>query len=279
MSTIAGERADRDTDSTFALVLGLYLALLAVGPVVAATALWLGLGDDAVLYVVSLLTVAVVTGLGWLGTWRRPGLAVALGRSRARWFPALLAGGFGIAAILAAPAFGVLALVAFFFGLLAAVVPGPAMAFAARSRYTDVVLAGTTEYESFTAGWPDRARNRLVLALLPVFATGCASMAAAFWFEHDTWLWSIGQFLLPAATMPFNRTQAHTYSLSDAGIVRSIPFGKTVATWDRFDGYSSTDEAIVLHRHWDLDARFARDQIDDPETVLTTIDRFLPRRD
>ncbi|MFC7077507.1 hypothetical protein [Haloarcula halophila] len=279
MSTIAAQRADRSTDGTFAFAVGLYLALLAVAPVVTATAVWGGVGDDAALYVVALLAIAVVTGLGWLATWRRTGLAVALGGSRARWLPPLLAGGYALGSLLFAPEFGVLALVGFFFGLLAAVVPGLAMGFVARSRYTETLLAGASEYESFTAGWPDRARNRLLLAMLPVFALGCVSMAAVFWFEHGTWLWSVGQFLLPVATMPFNRTQAHTYTLSDAGIERSIPFGKTVATWDRFDGYSSTDGGIVLRRRWDLDMRFAREQLDDPEAVVETIDRFLPRRD
>ncbi|WP_324758537.1 hypothetical protein [Haloarcula montana] len=279
MSTIAAERADRRTDGTFAFSLSLYVALLAVTPVVTATAVWGGVGDDAALYVVALLAIAVVTGLGWLATWRRTGLAVALGGSRARWLPPLLAGGYGISAILAAPAVGVLALVGFFFGLLAAVVPGMAMVFVARSRYTETLLAGAIEHESFTAGWPDRARNRLILAMLPVFIVGCVCLGAVFWFEHNSWLLSVGQFLLPAATMPFNRTQAHTYTLSDAGIGRSIPFGKTVTTWDRFDAYSSTDEAIVLHRRWDLDARFACDQLDDPEAIVETIDRFLPRRD
>jgi hypothetical protein len=278
MSTIAVERAERTTDGTFALALGLYLGLLATAPVLAAVVRG-GVGDAGVLYGVSILTLAVVTALGWLATWRRTGLAVRLGRSRTRWLPAALAGVYSLGSLLLAPVVGVVALVAFFFGAIAAVVPGAALVFVARSRYTDTVLAGATEYESFTAGWPDRARNRLVLAMAPVFVAGLASMAVVFWFDHSSWLWTVGQLLLPAATIPFSRTNAHTYTLSDAGIGRSIAFGRTVHTWDRFDGYSATDEAIVLHRRWDLDMRFARDQLDDSEAVLATIDRFLPRRE
>ncbi|WP_058994905.1 hypothetical protein [Haloarcula sp. CBA1127] len=82
MSTIAAKRADRSTDGMFAFVLGLFVALLAVAPTVTATAVWGGVDADAALYIVALLTVAVVTGLGWLATWRRPGLAVALGDHR-----------------------------------------------------------------------------------------------------------------------------------------------------------------------------------------------------
>lgn len=279
MSTIAAKRADRSTDGMFAFVLGLFVALLAVAPTVTATAVCGGVGADAALYIVALLTVAVVTGLGWLATWRRPGLAVALGGSQARWLPLLFGASYATGALFFAPEYGALALVGFFFGMLAAVVPGLAMGFITRSRYTDVVLADVTEYESFTAGWPDRARNRLVLTMLPVFLVGCASSGVVFLTEHSTWLWSVGQFLLPVATMPFNRTQARTYTLSGAGIERSIPFGKTVATWDSFNGYSTTDEGIVLHRHWDLDMRFANEQLDDPDAVSETIDRFLPRRD
>ncbi|WP_434531008.1 hypothetical protein ACODNH_04915 [Haloarcula sp. NS06] len=141
MSTIAAKRADRSTDGMFAFVLGLFVALLAVGPTVTATAVWGGVGADAALYIVALLTVAVVTGLGWLATWRRPGLAVALGGSQARWLPLLFGASYATAALFFAPEYGALALVGFFFGMLAAVVPGLAMGFITRSRYTDVILS------------------------------------------------------------------------------------------------------------------------------------------
>jgi hypothetical protein len=115
--------------------------------------------------------------------------------------------------------------------------------------------------------------------MAPVFILGLTCLGAVFWYDHTSWLLIVGQLLLPVATMPFSRTNAHTYTLSDAGIGRSIAFGRTVSTWDRFESYSTTDDGIVLHRRWDLDMRLARDGIDDAEAVVETVDRFLPRRE
>lgn len=270
----------RPSDPLWGVLVGTYVGLL-TAPLVAFGAAHLGLADGELLYPVSVVWLAVaVVGLGWLAGSRRPGLAVRLGATRLRWLPAVMP----VACALVIYALGGFALPSRIPGIGGPVILGGGGAMIiglflgvmARTRHADAVLDGVDIACEFSAGWPRRARRRARR-----FTGGAAVVTVAAFFggllADVEWLRIAGQILFPAVIGSLSQSDGGSYTVSTAGLEQQKPVARRLFQWDAFEGYSRTDDALVLHRPWLVDTRFALADLDDPDAVETALARHLPR--
>jgi hypothetical protein len=263
---------ERSGDPLFGVVSGLYLALLVVPLVVFAVGRVVT-ADAAGRYVTAVVTAAVVLGLGWLTTERIDGLAPGIGATRLRWALAAFPVGYALAGFASLEQTGSVGAVAFFFGIGAMAV-GFVLGVMARTRHADAVLADVERECEFRAGWPEAARRRLM------FAAGAATVVAVLCvgvgiLTDRFWLQSVGQILFPVGVVSYTSAEPRTFTVSEAGLEQRLPVARRLVSWNVFEGYSRTEDAIVLHRRFRVDTRFALADIDDPETVETAIARHL----
>jgi len=263
---------ERTGDPLFGVLAGLYVALLATAPAVVAVAR-VGSSDSATLYVTAIGTLAVVTGAGWWVVDARNGLAPRLGSTPARWGPAILGVGYAIGGFVALGSAGVVALLAFFFGAFAMVLGG-VLGVMARSRHTAALVATADVDCEIEAGWPSAARKRLAVLALPFLLVGAVGLLSIY-FRPENWLLSLGQLLLPVGISIFLQSEPRPYVVTAAGLEQRLPVARRLFRWDSFDGYTRTDDALVLHRSWRVDTRFALADLEDPDAVEATIGRYL----
>lgn len=268
-------------DAVFALIAGLYAAILLSPAVVLALGAWVT-SEGGFLYMGLLATVTVLTaGLAWAITkWR--GLPERLGASRLCW---------GLSVLPLAVAFGYLALTAaidtpgdsaggaagFALGIVGMFISFGLVAMA-RNRYAAAIVDEDAVTCQWRAGWPTRQRR-------PVQAVAIAGMLAYVGgLAADTvwsigWLYTVAQLLFIPAIALVSLGQERTYRTTPAGIERRYPAVKNVYGWDEFEGYSVTDEALVLHWRawWRIDIRCAWADIDDREAVEAAVAEHLPQ--
>ena len=260
------------SDPLWGVLVGTYLGLL-VTPIAVFGAVRLGVTSAGALYGVSVAGLVAVLGVGWWATDHWPGLAVRLGATRLRWLPAILPVVYAIAGFASLSATGVAGALAFFFGLGAMVV-GLTLGVMARTRHTDAVRAGVETECAFRAGWPAPLRKRLAVGVgVFTFLSGAGFVAGLLgdWFA----LQLAGQLLLPLGVVTYSATEKRRYTVSAAGLEQRLPVARRLVRWDRFEGYTRTDDALVLHRPWRVDARFALADLDDPDAVEAAIARYL----
>jgi len=262
---------DRSGDPLFGLATGLYVAFLSVPPVILVVERLLT-GDAGALYGTVLVTLTTVTGVGWWATGRWGG-PVGIGDSTLRWLPAALGGLFAAGWFAGLPLTGVVGAVGFFFGLFA-MMAGFALGVMVRTRYTDARLRDVLTEHEFRAGWPRRAQRRFRrLSLAAAAVTGVAFVAGLL--ANVEWLQLTGQILFPTVAGTVWWGDEQTYTVSAAGLEQRAPVARRLFDWDSFDGYSRTDDALVLHRRWWVDLRFALADLEDPDAVEATIARHL----
>lgn len=265
--------SDRQSDPLFGLVVGLYAALLLV-PVAVLAVERLFSGDPGVLYGAVLLALTLVTAVGWSATGRWRDSLVHLGGSVLRWLPAVLGGAVAAGWITTLHSSGAAGAVGFFFGL-AAMGTGFALAVMLRTRHTDAVVGATATEREFSAGWPRRARRRARrLTGAAAAVTGVAFVAGLL--ADIGWLTVAGQILFPAVIGTVSWSEGRTYTVSPVGLEQRNPGARRLFRWDTFDGYSRTDDALVLHRPWRVDTRFALADLEDPDAVEAAVARYLP---
>lgn len=272
----AGEGADH----FFGFLVGLYAAALAapvttVGVALAVTA------DAAALFGTFLCVgVAVVAGIAVVA--RRESVAVRLGATRWSWL-ALAGGAVHVAVLPAAsggPASDAVVGVSML-GALATVVVGFGLVCAAHNRHAKAVVAASTRCVEFSARGPERDRrftNWAVGALMLGGMVGFAA-SAAFGLEPVRWLFHV--FIALGAGL-MGASVERTFVVTDAGLRVGTPVHKRIRPWSAFEGYSLTDDALVVHRAgwsaWGLrDVRRDSDEIENVEAVAATLDEFLPR--
>ena len=263
---------ERSGDPVFGVVTGFYLALLVTPPVVFAVGEFVT-ADAAGRYVTAVVTGVVVLGLGWLTTERMDGLAPSIGATRLRWALAALPVGYALAGFGSLEQTGSVGVVAFFFGIGAMAV-GFVLGVMARTRHADAVLDGVERECEFRAGWPDAARRRLT------YAAGAVTVVAAVYFlvgifTDRFWLQSVGQILVPVGIVSYTSAEPRTVTVSAAGLEQRAPVARQLMSWDAFEGYTRTDDALVLHRRWRPDHRFALADLEEPDAVETAIARHL----
>jgi len=263
----------RSGDPLFGLVVGLYAALLLV-PVAVLAVERLVTDDAGALYGAVLLSLTLVTAVGWSAAGRWGDSLVELGGSVLRGLPAILGGAVAAGWFATLHRGGTAGAVGFFFGL-AAMVTGFALAVMLRTRHTDAVVGATATEREFSAGWPRRARRRARrLTGAAAAVTGVAFVAGLL--ADVGWLRVAGQILFPAVIGTVSWSEARSYTVTAAGLEQRLPVARRLSLWDDFAGYSRTDDALVLHRSWRVDARVALADLDDPDTVEAAVARYLP---
>lgn len=264
---------ERRGDPLFGVVSGFYLALLVVPPVVFAVGRVVT-ADAAGRYVAAVVTAAVVLGLGWLTTERSAGLASRVGATPLRWALAALPVGYALVGFASLGRTGVVGVVAFFFGVGAMVV-GFVLGVMARTRHTDAILDGVEVDREFRAGWPEAAKRRLGIAAVVVTVAAALCFVVGIltdWFP----LQAVGQILVPVGIVSYSSTEQRTFTVSEPGLEQRKPVARRLTPWDAFEGYSRTDDALVLHRQWRIDSRFALADLEDPDAVEAAIACHLP---
>lgn len=259
-------------DPLFALVIGLYIALLATAPTVFVVSRLVS-GDPAVLYGTTIATVTVGIGLGWGTTERFGSLPHRLGATRARWALGLIGLGYAFAGLLSLDWAGVIGVLAMFSGM-GAMVLGSVLGVMARTRYTDARLADSERHCVFTAGWPSAARNRLLAFVLPLWAVGIAGFASVY-VAPERWPLTFAQLLLPAGIAIFTQSESREYAVTAEGLEQRLPVARRLLSWERYTGYTRTADALVVHRSWWFDSRFALEDLDDPDAVAAALARYL----
>ncbi|MBV0924809.1 hypothetical protein KTS45_11430 [Halomicroarcula limicola] len=255
---------ERSGDPLFGVVTGIYLALLAT-PLAAFAAVRAGMSGSGVLYGVVLVTLTVVTGLGWLATARAAGVDARLGASAARWLPGIAPAALVLLGFASLAATGIAGLLAFFFGMFAMIL-GFVLGVMARTRYAVAATDGVDPDCEFTAGWPERARRR-VLAVAGVLLAVTAAGFVAGLATNRVWLQTASQILFPLGIVFATAGEERTYVASSVGVEQRMPVARRLFPWDDFTGYTRTDDAIVLHRPRRIDFRFALADLDDPDAV------------
>jgi len=264
---------ERTTDPLLGLVVGLYAALLLV-PVAVLAVERLVTDSAGALYGAVLVALAVVTAVGWSAGGRWGDSLVGLGGSPLRWLPAVLGGAAATGWFATLHSSGTAGAVGFFFGLFA-MVAGFALAVMCRTRHTDAVVGATATEREFSAGWPRRARSRARrLTVAAAVVTGVAFVAGLL--ADVGWLRIAGQILFPAVIGTVSWSEERTYTVSSAGLEQRNPVARRLFRWEAFDGYSRTDDALVLHRPWRVDTRFALADLEDADAVEAAVAGHLP---
>ena len=86
----------------------------------------------------------------------------------------------------------------------------------------------------------------------------------------------VGQLLFPMGIVLFTGTEPQRYAVTPLGLEHRLPVARRLVRWDAFDGYTRTDDALVLHRPWRIDTRLALSDLDDPDAVEAAVARQLP---
>jgi len=264
--------AEPSGDPLFALVVGLYVALLAIAPTVFGVARLVS-GDAAVLYGTVITTATVGTGLGWWATERFGSLSHRLGATPARWVPGLLGLGYAFAGLLSLDRVGVVGVLAMFSGI-GAMALGSALGVMARTRYTDALLADSERHCVFTAGWPKAARNRLLALVVPLWAVGVAGVASVY-VAPELWPLTVAQILIPVGIAIFMQSEPREYAVTAEGLEQRLPVARRLLPWTQYTGYTRTADALVVHQSWWFDSRFALEDLDDPDSVAAALARYL----
>jgi len=233
-----------------------------------------GYSDGATLYVTVLGTLTVVTGAGWWLVNSRSHLASRLGATPARWGLAVVGVAYAIGGMFALGVAGVLSLLAFFFGAFAMVLGGT-LGVMARTRHTAAVVAQADVECEIEAGWPSAARKRLAVLSVPFFVVGAVGFLSIY-FGQDSWPLSLGQLMFPVGVSIFLQSEPRPYVVTSAGLEQRVPVARQLFRWDAFEGYTRTDDALVLHRPWRFDCRLALADIENPDAVEAALARYLP---
>lgn len=135
----------------------------------------------------------------------------------------------------------------------------------------------------WTAGWPPRARLLLLFATLAIYVPLCG---LALWHSEV----SIKVVILagPLVTIATRSVVSkRTYRVSPTGLAWYRNWwlfeSRRLIPWSQFDGFSVTDDAIVLHRlgpH--LDIRCRRWDVSlgaDEEDVIAAVRSYVDRRE
>lgn len=160
---------------------------------------------------------------------------------------------------------------------VSAVVPGViAVGLANRTRQRRRLAAART-HVTFTARPPPSVRRQLKLAVSVLFGMALVvpvgiTVVTSGSFSMTDFVWLPG--LLPTWLMIFRNEDGREIAVTDEG----LRVEQALHEWDTFAAYERTDEALTLTRPaWYRSTQsFDLDDIDDPETVIDALSRYLP---
>lgn len=197
-------------------------------------------------------------------------------------FSAFLYLAFLVSPLQSETAVSLVGFIGFWSGLVASCL-GSALVVMARTRVaTATIEDGDVDIE-WSAGWP--RQQRLVLGFATVLV--CVAVAGlVFWYVPQATFVVLSTFAVLAITVR-SVTVTWSYRVTPAGIERRrvtpVTTVRHLVPWTRFDGFSVTDSALVLHRpRPHLDVRCARWDIEldtDESDVFAALGEYLDRQE
>jgi len=280
-------------DGRFKLVSGLYAAALLSPAVVLLAVRWLGvtswpvaLGSLGAVGVVLTATVAWTVSrqnefVAWFDS---PWIAIlvpAVGvlPMGVYFFHFFLFVGFAVTDLQADTAANLIGFVGFVAGI-AATLLGEYLVLSARTQLANATVDDTDVAVEWTAGWPRRARLWFMIGTLAVIGL---LAGVAFWrlgWRGVTTVIPFGPVLVIALRSVVSQ---RTYRATPVGVEQRRdgrwPGPRRLIPWSKVDGFSVTDDAIILHRALPhVDIRCQRNLIDD-EAVVAALNTHLDRQD
>jgi hypothetical protein len=164
-------------------------------------------------------------------------------------------------------------------GLLATCL-GSALVLMARNRLAEANSKESDHDIEWTAGWPVRDRLGVVLGTLAIVAV-VAGLSVWQLGLPGLYSLSVGGVLAQGIS---GLVSERTYRVTPAGLERrrenKLVVSRHLIQWKRLDGFSVTDDAIVLHRLLRLDYRCARSAIHaDDDEIIAALSQHLDRRE
>ncbi|WP_318568300.1 hypothetical protein [Salinigranum marinum] len=273
---VSGSPTVARPDPQYAFVGGLYLAALLTPAAILVASIVVQ--NAAALYVGFLGVWAAVTVLAGWGISRTRGFAVRLGRSDASWLfvvvPFVVFGGAFVTL-----GFGErvprtvvpLAMVTMITGVLF----GLPFVVMSRTRHADDASAGATEFARWEARWPPRWRRLAVGAMLLGLASALVAVVAQVVSRAG---WADSAYLIAFLWTPLaSAATPRTFRVTDAGVVVERPLHRRLLPWDAFEGYSVTDDALVLvpTAWWRPKLRSDRADVEGLDAVVSALDGTL----
>ena len=280
-------------DGRFGLVAGLYVAALLSPALLLIVIPWLGLsswpialGSLGVVGAVLTATVAWIVSqqselVAWFDSAWIAVLVPAVGvlPMGLYLFHFFLFVAFAVTDLQADTAANLVGFIGFFLGIVATSL-GEYLVLMARTQLANATVDDTDVAVEWTAGWPRRARLWLMVGILTVIGL---LVGLAFWRLG----WRAVTTVLPLGTVLVvvlrSMVSERTYRATSVGLEQRREgrwfVSRRLIPWSRFDGFSVTDDAIVLHRalpHTDVRCR---SYLIDDEAVVAALEDHLDRRD
>ncbi len=194
-------------------------------------------------------------------------------------FRAFLFVAFAVSDLQAASAASLVGFIGFLLGLVATLL-GSYLVVMARTRLANATVDDADSSVEWRAGWPQRARLKLMVATLAVIVP---LGGLAVWQLGSRAMTTVLPGVIGLVFALRSIVTERTYRATSAGLEQRRD-GRWFVTrrlipWSRFDGFSVTNDAIVLHRTVPyVDVRCRRYLIDD-EAVVAALEDHLDRRD
>ena len=139
-------------------------------------------------------------------------------------------------------------------------------------------IEALTEHVTFEAGPPRETHRQLQLAVGALLVlTGTVVVASALFLGDDVSLSSYVWLpaLVPVWTMLLTNRTTHEVAVAEEG----LRVDRTIHDWETVESYELTDEALTIARPtwYHSDATFAREDIDDLDTVVDALSEHAPR--
>lgn len=267
------------SDPQYAFVGGLYLAAF----LTPATTLLVStvVSSAALLYIGFLATWVVSTIVGGWTIARVDDLALRIGNRDRYWLltviPFAVFVGTFVALSLGSwlPSTAVpLAMITMITGVLF----GFPFVLMSQNRHAAAVSADAVEYGQWEARWPSRWRRLSTGALILSMASVTVAVVAQLAFDAD---WGTYFYLFAFLWTPLASTSnPRTFRVTDAGLVVERPLHRRLFSWDAFDGYSLTDDALVLNPTvwWRPKMRSDPEDVKDLDAVVSALEKALTKR-
>ena len=147
-----------------------------------------------------------------------------------------------------------------------------------QNRHAAAVSADAVEYGQWEARWPSRWRRLSTGALILSMASVTVAVVAQLAFDAD---WGTYFYLFAFLWTPLASTSnPRTFRVTDAGLVVERPLHRRLFSWDAFDGYSLTDDALVLNPTvwWRPKMRSDPEDVKDLDAVVSALEKALTKR-
>lgn len=268
---------------------GLYVAALLSPALLFVVVQWLGLASwpatlgllGAVGAAITAVVARIVSRRGELVAWSdSPWIsilvpAVGVLPVGLYLFQFILFIGFAVTDLQADNTANLVGFIGFFLGIIATPL-GESLVLMARTRLANATVDDADTAVEWTAGWPRRARLWFMAGTLAVIGL---LAGLAFWRLE----WRAVTTVLPFGTVLMivlsSMVSERTYRVTSVGLEQRREgrwfVSRRLIPWSRFDDFSVTDDAIVLHRALPhIDVRCRRYLIDDEAVVAALEDHF-----